>query len=392
MAPGILEENGSSQTPIDNTHASEPFKPTGVLEKFDYEDVTPIIGREFSTLNIVNDLINAENSDELLRELAITISRRGVVFFRSQDNLTNDLQKQLVDRLGKLTQKPSGSTLHIHPVLNNTSEFGVKDAEISTISSQARKQIFKHDRQADKRRYDAAQWHSDIQFEPVPADYTSLRLVQLPRDERGVPTGGDTLWASGYEIYDRFSAPYRKFLEGLTATFSGEGFTRAAAANPDKVRIHEGPRGSPSNVGKELSAVHPVIRTNPVTGWKSVFALGPFPKQINELHTDESEELLKKLLNVIPNSHDLQVRFKWKNDNDLAIWDNRSAFHSATFDYDSLGERFGNRAVGIGERPFLDVNSKSRSEALAEEAGAKVSLPTRKAEGEQKEQVLTGWA
>lgn len=125
------------------------------------------------------------------------VSRRGVVFFRSQNNLTNDLQKRLVDRLGKLTQKPSGSTLHIHPVLNNTSEFGVNDAEISTISSQARKQIFKHDRQADKRRYDAAQWHSDIQFEPVPADYTSLRLVQLPRDARGVPTGGDTLWASG---------------------------------------------------------------------------------------------------------------------------------------------------------------------------------------------------
>ncbi|KAL1604824.1 hypothetical protein SLS60_004364 [Paraconiothyrium brasiliense] len=388
MAPGILEENASTQAPSDNAHATEPIKPTGVLEKFDYEEVTPIIGREFPTLNIVDDLINAENSDELLRELAVTISRRGVVFFRSQNNLTNDLQKQLVDRLGKLTQKPSGSTLHIHPILNNTSEFGVNDAEISTISSKARKQIFKHEQPPNKRRYDAAQWHSDIQFEPVPADYTSLRLVELPRDERGVPTGGDTLWASGYEIYDRFSAPYRKFLESLTATFSGEGFTRAAAANPDKVKIHEGPRGSPSNVGKDLSAVHPVVRTNPVTGWKSVFALGPFPKAINELHADESEEVLKKLLSVIPNSHDLQVRLKWKNENDLAIWDNRSVFHTATFDYE--GDRFGHRAVGIGEKPFLDVNSKSRTEALAEEAGAKVNLATRKAEGEQKEQILSG--
>lgn len=49
-----------------------------------------------------------------------------------------------------------------------------------------------------------------------------------------------------------------------------------------------------------------------------------------------------------------------------AIWDNRSAFHSATFDYEGLGERFGNRAVGIGERPYFDANSKSRTEALAE--------------------------
>lgn len=51
----------------------------------------------------------------------------------------------------------------------------------------------------------------------------------------------------------------------------------------------------------------------------------------------------------------------------IAIWDNRSAFHSATFDYEGLGERFGHRAVGIGERPYLDPNSKSRTEDL--EAG-----------------------
>lgn len=49
-----------------------------------------------------------------------------------------------------------------------------------------------------------------------------------------------------------------------------------------------------------------------------------------------------------------------------AIWDNRSAFHSATFDYDDLGERFGNRAVGIGEVPYFDPESRSRTEALAE--------------------------
>ena len=47
-----------------------------------------------------------------------------------------------------------------------------------------------------------------------------------------------------------------------------------------------------------------------------------------------------------------------------AIWDNRSVFHSATFDYEELGERFGNRAVGVGEKPFFDVNSMSKAEAL----------------------------
>lgn len=47
-----------------------------------------------------------------------------------------------------------------------------------------------------------------------------------------------------------------------------------------------------------------------------------------------------------------------------AIWDNRSAFHCATFDYEGLGERFGHRVVGIGEKPYLDPQSTSRSEAL----------------------------
>ena len=56
-----------------------------------------------------------------------------------------------------------------------------------------------------------------------------------------------------------------------------------------------------------------------------------------------------------------QVLILW-----LAIWDNRSAFHTATFDYEGLGERFGHRAVGIGEAPYLDPNSALRSESLAQ--------------------------
>jgi hypothetical protein len=48
-----------------------------------------------------------------------------------------------------------------------------------------------------------------------------------------------------------------------------------------------------------------------------------------------------------------------------AIWDNRSVFHSATNDYDTLGDRVGHRAVGIGEKPYLDPQSQSRTVALS---------------------------
>ncbi|KAI1770513.1 taurine catabolism dioxygenase [Hypoxylon cercidicola] len=314
MAPALDIEQTTRTLPSHQKNGGSypsPWNLTGALEKFAYEDTTPAIGREFPDVNIVDDLLNASDADEAIRDLAITISQRGVVFFRAQDNLTDELQKRLVHRLGQLTGKPADSTLHIHPILNDTSEFGVGDNQISTISSLQRKKFFKHERQRDKRRYDSAQWHSDIQFEPVPADYTSLRLTELPK------SGGDTLWASGYDLYDRFSKPYQKFLDDLTATFTGEGFLTLAKNDPENVKLYEGPRGNSANIGRELRAVHPLVRTNPVTGWKSIFAIGPFPRYINELSSQESEELLAKLKQMIIENHDLQVRFKWRNKNDL---------------------------------------------------------------------------
>lgn len=213
--------------------------------------------------------------------------------------------------MGLASGKPKDSSLHIHPVLNTTSEFGVGDDQISHISSIARKKMFRHEDQSDKRKYDSARWHSDIQFEVNPADYTSLRLTQLPE------SGGDTLWASGYEIYDRFSKPYQNFFESLTATFIGSGFLEAAKADPENVVVYTKPRGSPNNVGGELKTVHPVVRTNPVTGWKSIFAIGSFPQYINELSPAESQELLEKFKQTIIQNHDLTVRFKWRNPNDI---------------------------------------------------------------------------
>jgi len=343
----------------------EPLKLSGALDQFESFDVTPVIGREFVGVNLAKWL-RAPNSDELLRDLAITISQRGVVFFRKQDDITNDLQKELVQRLGELSGKPKTSKLHIHPVSNSSRELGGKDDEISVISSEQAKKIYKGGlwKDQEKKQNGKEQWHSDITFEPVPSDYALLRLTQLPK------TGGDTLWASGYELYDRISEPYQKFLDGLTATYAQPKFNEAAAKNGFK--IYSGERGAPENVGEVLEAVHPVIRTNPVTGWKSVFAVGHHVQYINGLAEKESRHLLDWFVRLIVDNHDLQVRHRWLNENDLAIWDNRSVYHAATPDYlnQGLGERTGQRAVSLGERPYFDPLSKSRQEALAEERSA----------------------
>jgi hypothetical protein len=57
--------------PVEPSQHREPLKLSGALEDQKYFDVTPIIGREFPTAN-VKEWLEAPNSDELIRDLAIT--------------------------------------------------------------------------------------------------------------------------------------------------------------------------------------------------------------------------------------------------------------------------------------------------------------------------------
>lgn len=151
----------------------------------------------------------------------------------------------------------------------------------------------------------------------------------------------------------------------MTGTFAQPFFKEVAEKGG--FELYDKPRGAPENVGLELKAIHPIVRTNPVTGWKSIFPVGGHVRYINGVTQEESDHLLQWFLDLVYKNHDLQVRLKWQNKNDIgslhpghreqgsrtnlmaAIWDNRSVFHTATFDYNGLGDRFGNRAVGLGE-------------------------------------------
>jgi hypothetical protein len=48
-----------------------PLKSSGALDSFESFDVTPVIGREFPNASL-KDFLRAPNSDDLLRELALT--------------------------------------------------------------------------------------------------------------------------------------------------------------------------------------------------------------------------------------------------------------------------------------------------------------------------------
>jgi hypothetical protein len=82
----------------------EPLQYSGTLDHYESFDVTSVIGREFPKVQLTEIL----KDDNKLRDLAILVSQRGVVFFRNQD-INIEEQKILGQKLGELTGKPATS-------------------------------------------------------------------------------------------------------------------------------------------------------------------------------------------------------------------------------------------------------------------------------------------
>lgn len=214
--------------------------------------------------------------------------------------------------------------LHIHPIYPNVPE----QPEVLVLDTAV----------TDVR--DNAIWHTDVTFLPTPAMGAVLSAKQLP------PFGGDTLWASGIAAYEALSTPMKRLLEGLTAThdfirsFPLERFGNTAE---DLARWEQARRNNPP-----LS--HPVIRTHPVSGRRSLFVNEGFTTRINELSETESEVILK-LLFAHATRPEFTLRWRWQV-NDVAFWDNRVTQHFAVDDY-RPARRVMHRATVLGDAPFF---------------------------------------
>ena len=68
----ITQPRAVLQSQPETKRYPEPLLLSGALDKFNHEELTPVIGREYPGVNLVDDIINAKNSDELIRDLAIT--------------------------------------------------------------------------------------------------------------------------------------------------------------------------------------------------------------------------------------------------------------------------------------------------------------------------------
>ncbi len=187
----------------------------------------------------------------------------------------------------------------------------------------------------------ADMWHTDVTWTATPPAFALLHMDVLP--ERG----GDTLWCSATKAYDAFSPVMQEFLCTLTVTHHSEGFVRRLiekVGDPEHELVTGIRRGYPA-------VVHPLVRTHPETGKRSLLWARNFMSHINELSDAEGRVVLDLIDRHVQDPR-LQVRWQWA-EGDLAIWDERATLHRAAADHWPY-RRVIRRCEIDGDAPFFD--------------------------------------
>lgn len=263
---------------------------------------TANIGAEVDGIDLCKPLGNQQ-----FQELHDAWMEHQVLFFRNQP-VTVEQHKALGRKFGDLHIHPGSPPPDGHP-------------EILVVHAD---ETSKH--------VSGERWHTDVSCEAEPPMGSILHLWQVPE------VGGDTLFASMYAAYDALSARMKTYLEGLTAVHSGEQVYRGryvARGGDDSHKVYP-------------QAVHPVVRTHPVTGRKTLYVNRNFTSHIVDLPRDEGKAVLE-LLYQHCEKPDFQTRFKWQPDS-IAMWDNRCVQHLVIWDYYPQ-VRSGYRVTIKGDRP-----------------------------------------
>lgn len=162
-------------------------------------------------------------------------------------------------------------------------------------------------------------WHTDTAYLEVPPMASMLLAREVP------PFGGDTMWANQYLAWETLSPGMQRMLDGMTAINS------SAKADVSKTREDRLGDSGRTDSRAVYEAVHPVVRTHPETGRKSLYVNVAHTLRFSDMTEEESAPLLRWL-------HEHQVRpeftcrFAWDVDS-LALWDNRCALHNPVNDY-----------------------------------------------------------
>ncbi len=183
-------------------------------------------------------------------------------------------------------------------------------------------------------------WHTDFAGMEMPSLGTSLYARDIP------PGGGDTIWVNSIAAYEALSERMKAHLDGLWA------YHDRFQAYDEHVRPELWEQDYQAHLrakkGAYTPALHPVVRTHPVTGKRGLFVNESMTSMIKDMDRRESDYLLRSLFDHLK-TPEFQYRHKWRV-GDLAVWDNRLSLHYALFDY--TDHRLMHRVVIAGDKPY----------------------------------------
>jgi taurine dioxygenase len=150
-------------------------------------------------------------------------------------------------------------------------------------------------------------WHADTTHVATPPAMTMLLARVIP------PAGGDTMFANQYAAYEGLSDGLKSTLRSLRAVNYGTELAKQAGVAQEAV-----------------THAHPVVRTHPETGRKSLFVNGNYTRHFEGWSEAESAPLLEYLF-----SQGSRAEYTWRHHwqvGDLLIWDNRCTQHAVVGD------------------------------------------------------------
>jgi taurine dioxygenase len=279
------------------------------FERISVAPLAGALGAEIAGVDLAGDLDN-QTFDEIHRALLA----HHVIFFRDQA-LTPESQAAFGRRFGPLNRHP-----YVTPLPETPDVFAiVKEPE-------------------DVHHFGNG-WHIDISYLEKPAYGTMLYGVEIP------PYGGDTMFVNLHRAYEALSDGMRKTLAGLTGVYSN-----ARTYGPDAKRFKDGVKAMAVTQQAEVNRVeHPLVRTHPDTGRKSLFFSELHLIGIKDMKDEEAAPILSFLAQHCARP-EFVCRFRWRNGS-LAFWDNRCTAHYAIDDFQGM-RRVMHRVTVEGDKPF----------------------------------------
>jgi taurine dioxygenase len=284
-------------------------------------DVTPlsgVIGAEIRGIDLSRPL-----AEHTLAEVRRIWLDRKVVFFPGQD-LDPDQHLAFAAQFGQPTEgHPVVPGLDGHP-------------EVFQIDYTASRELYAS--YGDVSTYNrGVHWHTDVTFVARPPLGSILRAVVIP------PSGGDTLFSDQQAAFEGLSPVLQDFLSTLTAVHDGQAQFKGILD-----RVGEG-KWEGEKILKLDPVEHPVVRTHPETGARSLFVNPGFTSHIVGLDRAESDAMLSFLY-----EHSVQpqftVRYHW-HEGDIGFWDNRTTQHSVVGDFGDQ-HRVIQRVTLRGDEPY----------------------------------------